>query len=80
LPVLSASHTSREEYLEVLQDVFVVGVAFHKSGKHVDFKKEKEVFLRDPFLVRTLAMVSGITLREEALRVGGSRTPAEEVR
>ncbi len=64
---LGISHVTVREYLEVLQDTFVLGVAFHKSGEHVDFKKEKKIFLRDPFLARTLASISGITLREEAL-------------
>ena len=64
---LGISHVTVREYLEVLQDTFLVGLAFHKSGKHVDFKKEKKVFIRDPFLAQTLASVSGVSLREESL-------------
>ncbi len=42
-------------YLEVFENMFLIKIAYWKSGKEISFRKEKKIFFRDPFLLRTIS-------------------------
>ncbi len=51
---IGVSHVTVREYLELLEDLFVVGVAYWRSGGRISFRKEKKVFFRDPMIPSAL--------------------------
>jgi len=63
---LGISHVTVREYLELMSGMFLLGLAYFK-GERIDFKKEKKIFFRDPFLARTFSTISGIEVRKEAM-------------
>ncbi len=63
---IGISHVTVREYLEVLEDLFLVGIAYYKKGKRVDFKKEKKIFFRDPFIPSVFSKIFRIELRKDA--------------
>ncbi|MCD6348180.1 MAG: ATP-binding protein [Candidatus Korarchaeota archaeon] len=63
---IGVSHVTVREYLELLEDLFVVGTAYWRLGRRVDFKKEKKVFFRDPLIPRAFYSIRG-EVRREAL-------------
>ncbi len=56
---LGISHVTVREYLELLEDLFLVGIAYWRQGRRVDFKKEKKAFFRDPFIPRAFNLLRG---------------------
>ncbi len=63
---IGISHVTVRDYLELLEDLFIVGIAHWKLGRKIDFKKEKKVFFRDPFIPRAFYHLRG-DVRIEAL-------------
>jgi predicted AAA+ superfamily ATPase len=53
---LGISHNTVSEYLEFLKDIFVVGIAYLKRGEEVIKRKEKKIFFRDPFILRSMSL------------------------
>ncbi|MGC8583899.1 MAG: ATP-binding protein [Thermoproteus sp.] len=63
---LGISHNTVREYVEFLQDIFMIGVSYLRSGGRVYRRKEKKLFFRDPFAYRTAALWTGRQYRQEA--------------
>ncbi len=61
---IGVSHVTVREYLELLEDLFTVGVAYWRRGNRVDFKKEKKIFFRDPSIPRAFYQIRGEVKRE----------------
>jgi len=61
---IGVSHVTVREYLELLEDLFMVGVAYWRRGNRVDFKKEKKIFFRDPSIPRAFYQIRGEVKRE----------------
>ncbi len=49
---VGVSHRTVREYLEFMEDCMLVKTAYYKSDK-VYYRKEKKIFFRDPFILRT---------------------------
>lgn len=49
-----------------MEDLFVVKIVYHK-GKRVNYRKEKKIFIRDPFLAKSLALWCNKELRKDFL-------------
>ena len=64
---IGISHATVREYIGTMQDMFILGVAYHKAGKKINFRKEKKIFIRDPFLARTFSSITGIEIRKDFL-------------
>ncbi|MGC9105606.1 MAG: ATP-binding protein [Thermoprotei archaeon] len=64
---VGVSHLTVQEYLEFLEDVFVLKLAFLKAGNVVQTRREKKAFFRDPFLYRALASWLNREVNEDAL-------------
>jgi len=64
---IGVSHVTVREYIGLLEDLFLVKVAYYKKGRRVDFKKEKKVFIRDPFVARAYSKVFGLEIRKGVL-------------
>jgi len=64
---IGISHNTVREYIELMEDLFLVGVAYWRQGKKIDFKKGKKIFLRDPYMVRAYATILGIDVRKDFL-------------
>ncbi|RLG39914.1 MAG: hypothetical protein DRO01_04915 [Thermoproteota archaeon] len=60
------NHVTTREYLGLLEDLFILGISFWKD-KDVNFKKEKKIFLRDPFIARIFAEIYNLELRKDFL-------------
>ncbi len=63
---IGVSHVTVRDYLELLEDLFIVGVAHWRRGSRVDFKKEKKIFFRDPSIPRAFYQIRG-EVRRDAL-------------
>ena len=50
-----------------MEDLFIVGVAYWKQGNKISFRKEKKIFLRDPYLAKTFSMILGVDTRKDYL-------------
>jgi len=64
---IGISHNTVREYLELMEDLFIVGVAYWKQGNKISFRKEKKIFLRDPYLAKTFSMILGVDTRKDYL-------------
>ena len=64
---IGISHYVVEEYLEILDDLFALKIAYWKDNKKVSFRKEKKIFFRDPFIFRAFSLISNKEIRREAL-------------
>ena len=63
---IEVSHKTVREYIEFLEDCFVLKRAFFKSHK-VFRRKEKKIFFRDPFILHSLSFWTGEKFLESAL-------------
>ncbi len=63
---IGISHVTVREYLELLEDLFIIGIAYWRQGRKIDLKKEKKVFFRDPFIPKAFHFLRG-EIREDAL-------------
>jgi predicted AAA+ superfamily ATPase len=51
---LGISHNTVREYIDFFRDLLIAGVAYHKADKAVT-RRDKKIFLRDPFIGRSIA-------------------------
>ena len=64
---IGISHYVVEEYLEILDDLFALKIAYWKDKRQVSFRKEKKIFFRDPFIFRAFSLISNKEIKYEAL-------------
>jgi len=64
---LGVSHNTVHDYVRLLEDMFLVGVAYLLEGGRVAYRREKKIFFRDPFAARAFAEVLGVELQRGAL-------------
>lgn len=64
---LGISHKTVEEYIELMENLFLAKRAYYKGNKGVVFRKEKKIFFRDPFTARAFSIWCGRELRKDAL-------------
>ena len=63
---LGISHNTVREYLAFFIDLLIVGDAYHKADKAVT-RRDKKIFLRDPFIGRSIAGWINIDYTEESV-------------
>ncbi|MFA4647804.1 ATP-binding protein [Pyrococcus kukulkanii] len=56
-----------QSYVELFQELYILGTAYLKEGNRIMYRKEKKFFFRDPLLARLFSAWSGAELREEAI-------------
>jgi len=61
---LGISHNTVEDYVELMEDLFLLDQAYFKEGDKVIYRKEKKFFLRDPYIAKAFSVVLGAKLRE----------------
>ncbi len=64
---LSVSHHLVREYLELMEDIFVAKIVYLLENGKVNFRKEKKIFFRDPYIYKTFSLVAGREVKEEVL-------------
>ena len=64
---IQISHITVREYIEVLEEMFILKTAFLKEGNKILFRKEKKIFIRDPGIARAIAGVFDIELKKDVL-------------
>jgi len=64
---IGVSHNTVREYIETMQDMHILGIAYHKEGDKINFRKEKKIFIRDPFLARIFSIITGAELKKDFL-------------
>jgi predicted AAA+ superfamily ATPase len=64
---LGVSHNTVHDYVRLMEDMFLVGVAYMREGGRVLYRREKKIFFRDPFAARAFATLLGAELSEAAL-------------
>ncbi len=55
---VGVSYKTAQDYLEVLQNLFILNVALFKRDE-IKWRKERKFFFSDPFLTRTLSLWCG---------------------
>jgi predicted AAA+ superfamily ATPase len=63
---IGISNKTVESYIEDLENLYVLKVVYFKD-KFVNFKKEKKIFIRDPFLLNCLAAWCNKEIRKDFL-------------
>ena len=66
---VGVSHRTVREYLEFLRDSMVLGIAYLRSDR-VYLRREKKVFFRDPFILRTASVWTMTGFLDSALYEG----------
>jgi len=61
------NHVVTREYLNLLEDLFLTKVIFLKEGKHVLFRKEKKVILRDPYIAQIYSWLYEVELTRSTM-------------
>jgi len=64
---LGVSHNTVHDYVRLMEDMFLVGVAYVRQGGRVLYRREKKIFFRDPFAARAFAELLGTELSKAAL-------------
>ncbi|MGB9703325.1 MAG: ATP-binding protein [Candidatus Micrarchaeales archaeon] len=64
---IGVSHVTVREYLEIMEDMFLLKIAHLKDGDKINFRKEKKIFLRDPFMLQAFSTIFGIEPRKEII-------------
>lgn len=52
---IGVSHNTVQDYVKLMEDMFLIGVAYMKEGEKILYRKEKKIFFRDPFIARSLS-------------------------
>ncbi len=64
----SLSRPSVEEYIEILEDLFLIKIAYYKDfSNRVNFRKEKKIIFRDPFILNSFSTWTNTKYLESAL-------------
>jgi len=63
---IGISNKTVESYIEDLENLYILKVAYFKD-EYVNFKKEKKIFIRDPFLLNCLAAWCNKEIRKDFL-------------
>jgi predicted AAA+ superfamily ATPase len=63
---LRIPHNTVREYLDFFIDLLIVGDAYHKADEAVT-RRDKKIFLRDPFIGRSIAGWINIDYTEESV-------------
>ncbi len=61
------NHVTVRKYLEILEDMFILKIAFLKEGRRIVMKREKKIFLRDPSIARLYSKMFDIKIGDEVL-------------
>jgi len=64
---IGISHNTVREYIEFLSDLLLLGIAYLKRNSEVVVRREKKIFIRDPFLSHTLSTWVSKKLLESAI-------------
>jgi len=64
---INISHKTVREYIEFLEDCFILKLAYWRQGKQISFRKEKKIFFRDPFILRSFSFWTNTRFLESAL-------------
>ena len=56
---VGVSYKTVQDYVEILQNLFIMDTAFYSDRKRVVWRKERKFFFTDPFVARTLAWWCG---------------------
>ncbi|HIE41242.1 MAG TPA: ATP-binding protein [Candidatus Aenigmarchaeota archaeon] len=60
---IGISHVTVRDYLEVMEDLFLLKIAYHKEKRKINFRKDKKIFLRDPFILQAFSTALDVTPR-----------------
>ncbi len=55
------------EYVDIFEDLFLIGVAYLKKGSKVLLRREKKIFFRDLFIYKTFSIWTGEEVKKDAL-------------
>lgn len=61
------NHVTAREYAELLEEMFLLKIAYHRENGKINFRKEKKLFLRDPFIARAFARLYSLEVRKDFL-------------
>ncbi len=64
---IGVDHKTVRNYLEVFENMFLIKVAYWKQGTKVSLRKEKKIFFRDPFILRSFSLWTGVEFLKSAL-------------
>jgi len=66
---IGISYKTVEQYLEYFQNMFLVKIVYWRE-KNVNFRKEKKIFFRDPFILKAISFWTGTKFLESSLYEG----------
>jgi predicted AAA+ superfamily ATPase len=68
---MGVSHNTVREYIEFFEDIFVLAIAYIKNqSNEILWRREKKVFFRDPFILRTISGWVGCSFNEDSVVEG----------
>jgi len=63
-------HKTVRSYIERLENMYILKIAYWKSDGRISFRKEKKIFFRDPFIYHALSYWTGTETLESAIYEG----------
>ena len=67
---IGIDHKTVRHYLEVLEEMYLLKIAYWRHNSQVSFRKEKKIFFRDPFIYQALSLWTRKKFLESALYEG----------
>ena len=64
---IGVDYKTVRSYLETFENMYLIKMAYWKSGKKIDLRKEKKIFFRDPLLLRAISFWTSREFLESAL-------------
>lgn len=64
---LGVSHNTVHDYVKLMEDMFLVSIAYMRYREKVFYRREKKIFFRDPFAARAFASLQAVQLQKAAL-------------
>lgn len=64
---LGVSHNTVQDYVRLMEDMFLVSVAYMRHGDRVFYRREKKIFFRDPFAAQAFSSLLALPLQRAAL-------------
>jgi predicted AAA+ superfamily ATPase len=64
---VGVSHHVVSEHLEILEDLFLLKIVYLKENGRINFRREKKIFFRDPYIYKLFSLMANKSIKREVL-------------
>ncbi len=64
---IELNHVTTREYLHILEDLYLLKISFLKTNRKVFYRREKKIFLRDPYVARVFCNLFDLECKKDFL-------------